>query len=100
TAVATDILLMDEWLTVGDSAFQAKCQQRMLDLVGGSGIVVLATHAMPIMERVCTRLVWLEAGRIRADGPLREVKAELEAAQAHSREGGSLGASESSGRSR
>jgi ABC-type polysaccharide/polyol phosphate transport system ATPase subunit len=73
TSVAPDILLMDEWLTVGDAAFQAKAERRLLDLVHESGILVIATHSLPIVERVCNRLVWLDAGRVRADGPVGEV---------------------------
>lgn len=74
TSVSPDILLMDEWLAVGDANFQKKAEQRLLELIGGSGILVIATHSMGIMERVCNRLIWLDAGHIKADGPLAEVK--------------------------
>jgi lipopolysaccharide transport system ATP-binding protein len=73
TSVSPDILLMDEWLAVGDANFQKKAEQRLVDLIGGSGILVIATHSLGIMERICNRLIWLDAGTIRADGSYREV---------------------------
>jgi lipopolysaccharide transport system ATP-binding protein len=82
TSVSPDILLMDEWLAVGDANFQKKAEQRLLDLIGGSGILVIATHSLEIMERVCNRLVWLDSGNIRADGPFGDVKKEFLAAAA------------------
>jgi lipopolysaccharide transport system ATP-binding protein len=74
TSVSPDILLMDEWLAVGDANFQKKAEQRLLELIGGSGILVMATHSLGIMERICNRLIWLDAGTIRADGPFLEVR--------------------------
>ncbi len=75
TAVEPEILLMDEWLAVGDAGFVKKAQQRLLDLVGSSGILVIASHSLGTLESVCNRLVWLDAGRVRADGPVKTVKA-------------------------
>jgi ABC-type polysaccharide/polyol phosphate transport system ATPase subunit len=80
TSVSPDILLMDEWLAVGDANFQKKAEQRLLDLIGGSGILVIATHSLGVMERVCDRLIWLDSGNIRADGPFGDVKREFLAA--------------------
>jgi lipopolysaccharide transport system ATP-binding protein len=77
TSVSPDILLMDEWLAVGDANFQKKAEQRLLDLIGGSGILVIATHSLGVMERVCDRLIWLDSGNIRADGPFGDVKREF-----------------------
>jgi homopolymeric O-antigen transport system ATP-binding protein len=74
TCVSPEILLMDEWLAVGDSTFVHKAEQRLMDLIGSTGILVIATHSFSILDRVCNRLVWLEAGRIKADGPIEEVK--------------------------
>ena len=74
TCVSPEILLMDEWLAVGDSTFVHKAEQRLMNLIGTTGILVIATHSFSILDRVCNRLVWLDAGRIRADGPLEEVR--------------------------
>jgi ABC-type polysaccharide/polyol phosphate transport system ATPase subunit len=80
TSVSPDILLMDEWLTVGDASFVEKAKKRLLDLVERSGILVIATHSFDILEQICTRLIWLEAGSVRADGGVAEVKREFLAA--------------------
>ena len=76
TAVKPDILLTDEWLAVGDAGFVKKAEQRLQELVGGSSILVIASHSMGVLERVCNRLVWLDAGRVRGNGPVAEVKAQ------------------------
>jgi len=80
TSVSPDILLMDEWLAVGDANFQKKAEERLLELIGGSGILVIATHSLGIMERVCNRLIWLDSGKVIADGPFGEVKEKFLAA--------------------
>jgi ABC-type polysaccharide/polyol phosphate transport system ATPase subunit len=74
TCVSPQILLMDEWLAVGDATFVGKAEQRLIDLIGTVGILVIATHSFSILDRVCNRLVWLEAGKIVADGPIEKVK--------------------------
>jgi len=74
TAVSPDILLMDEWLAVGDANFVEKAKKRLLDLVDKSGILVIATHSFDILEQICNRLIWLDAGSVRADGSVAEVK--------------------------
>jgi ABC-type polysaccharide/polyol phosphate transport system ATPase subunit len=79
TAVSPDILLMDEWLAVGDRNFVPKAERRLLDLIGRTGILVMASHSLGTLERVCDRLIWLDSGRIRADGPFAEVKATMNA---------------------
>jgi lipopolysaccharide transport system ATP-binding protein len=83
TCVSPEILLMDEWLAVGDSTFVHKAEQRLMDLIGSTGILVIATHSFGILDRVCNRLVWLEAGRIKADGPIEEVRPLFLAASQH-----------------
>jgi lipopolysaccharide transport system ATP-binding protein len=74
TARSPDILLMDEWLAVGDASFVPKAEKRLLELVGNTGILVIASHSIGILERVCNRLIWLEAGKIREDGPVASVR--------------------------
>jgi lipopolysaccharide transport system ATP-binding protein len=64
TSVDADILLMDEWLSVGDQAFTAKASARLDELVGNSSILVLATHDPALVERLCTHRIVLEHGRI------------------------------------
>jgi len=73
TAFPPEILLMDEWLSAGDAGFLAKARRRMESFVAGSSIVVLASHALPLLREWCTRAVLLEHGRIVADGAVDEV---------------------------
>ena len=68
TMVRPDILLMDEWLSVGDEAFKKKAQRRLTDLINNSNILFLASHSRSLIENSCTRAIWLEKGAIKADG--------------------------------
>jgi ABC-type polysaccharide/polyol phosphate transport system ATPase subunit len=73
TSVAPDILLMDEWIGVGDASFVKKAHDRLLGLVGRTGILFLAPHMPPMIMDNCTRAIWLEMGEMRADGSPAEV---------------------------
>lgn len=64
TSVQADILLMDEWLSVGDAEFTEKAEQRMKDVVSGAGILVLASHSQDLIAKECNRVIHLEHGRI------------------------------------
>ncbi|WP_343590504.1 ABC transporter ATP-binding protein [Paracidovorax wautersii] len=64
TSVQADILLMDEWLSVGDAEFTEKAEQRMKDVVSKSGILVLASHSPELIARECNKTIRLEHGRI------------------------------------
>jgi lipopolysaccharide transport system ATP-binding protein len=68
TSVQADILLMDEWLSVGDAEFTEKAEQRMKDVVSGAGILVLASHSSELIAKECNRVIHLEHGRIVAAG--------------------------------
>ncbi len=65
--------MIDETLGVGDAEFRAKSEARMKEVIGGSATVVLVSHSMAMMKKVCTRLVWLDRGLVRADGDPAEV---------------------------
>jgi ABC-2 type transport system ATP-binding protein/lipopolysaccharide transport system ATP-binding protein len=81
TAFPPDILLMDEWLAAGDASFLAKAQKRMTDFVSGSSILVLASHALPLLKEWCNRAVLLDRGSIVAAGTMEEIEAIYEARQ-------------------
>jgi lipopolysaccharide transport system ATP-binding protein len=68
TAIRPQILLMDEWFLAGDSEFMEKARKRLEDMVRGAEILVLSTHQAVIVQNWCTRVLWLDQGRIRADG--------------------------------
>ncbi|HEX3403682.1 MAG TPA: ABC transporter ATP-binding protein [Acetobacteraceae bacterium] len=69
TAIRPQILLMDEWFLVGDAEFMEKAKVRLEDMVRGADILVLSSHAVDVVRNWCTRVLWLEQGRIREDGP-------------------------------
>jgi lipopolysaccharide transport system ATP-binding protein len=68
-----DILLVDEVLAVGDAAFQRKCLGKMGDVAKQGRTVVFVSHSMQAVQSLCTRCLWLQDGKIRMDGPVREV---------------------------
>ena len=82
TCGAPDILLMDEWFSVGDAAFIEKVRRRLENLVERSGILVLASHNLTLLKRICTKAVLLEEGRVKSTGSVEEV---LEAYQPETR---------------
>ena len=68
-----DILILDEVLTVGDLEFQRKCLDRVQRLVSEGRTLLFVSHSMDSLASFCDRCIWLEAGRIRADGPTDEI---------------------------
>ncbi|WOD19888.1 ABC transporter ATP-binding protein [Paraburkholderia kirstenboschensis] len=72
-AVQADILLLDEVLGVGDSAFQEKAKARLHEVASGSGIVVLALHSSPAIMEMCNKALWLDRGSVRMLGDSHEV---------------------------
>ncbi|MEB0136041.1 ABC transporter ATP-binding protein [Actimicrobium sp. CCC2.4] len=67
TSIEADIIIMDEWLSVGDAAFSAKAAVRLERLVGKAAILVVATHDPALIKRLCNRKISLEHGRIVSD---------------------------------
>lgn len=64
TCVQADIVLMDEWLSVGDENFQKKAEIRMQEMLKNTGILVLASHSVELLRRECNKFINLEHGRI------------------------------------
>ena len=62
TAVDADVLLMDEWIAVGDAEFQKLAHKRLLKLVERAGILVLATHEAPLLRLYCNKVMRLDGG--------------------------------------
>ncbi len=81
TAIKPQVLLMDEWFMAGDAQFLAKARARLENVVRGAEILVLSSHILSAIEQWCTRVIWLDRGRIRADGAAAEVLAEYAGAQ-------------------
>ncbi|SAL13961.1 ABC transporter-like protein [Caballeronia udeis] len=73
TVVRPNILLMDEWLSVGDEGFKIKAEARLTELVQATNILVIATHSHHMIKATCNRVIWLEHGKIRMEGPAAEI---------------------------
>jgi ABC-type polysaccharide/polyol phosphate transport system ATPase subunit len=77
-----EILLVDEVLAVGDLNFQKKCLGKMGDVARQGRTVVLVSHQMNQMRRLCNRVVWVDGGQIRITGSAHEVVSAYESAMA------------------
>jgi ABC-type polysaccharide/polyol phosphate transport system ATPase subunit len=76
-----DILVVDEALGVGDERFQRRCAAR-IDAIRGAGTTfMLVSHDMHSVQRLCSRAVWLDAGRIRAVGASADIVTQFMEAQ-------------------
>ena len=71
--VDSEILVVDEILSVGDEPFQRKSKQRMLELMGGGTTVLFVSHSIAQIREMCSRVLWLEHGRVRMLGDAAEV---------------------------
>jgi ABC-2 type transport system ATP-binding protein/lipopolysaccharide transport system ATP-binding protein len=73
TAIAPEILLMDEWLSAGDASFFNKAQKRLEHFIGRSSILVLASHSISLLQEWCNRAILLHHGELMASGSVKEV---------------------------
>ena len=72
TILVPDILVMDEWLSVGDQLFKEKAENRLREAVEGTKILVLASHDRKLLEKTCSRGLVLDRGTVSFDGPILE----------------------------
>lgn len=73
TVIRPEILIMDEWLSVGDERFNKKATSRLMNMVEKSEILVIASHSRALIEQTCSRAIWLERGKIKLDGAPKDV---------------------------
>ena len=73
TVVRPNILLMDEWLSVGDEGFKQKAEVRLRELVQATNILVIASHSRELITATCNRAIWLEHGKIRMVGDASDI---------------------------
>lgn len=73
TAIAPEILIVDEVLSAGDMAFQTKARERMKSLMSSARAVIVVSHDMTSLELMCDRVLWLDRGKMQAIGPAEEV---------------------------
>lgn len=67
TSISPDILLMDEWLSVGDEGFRKKAESRLDGLIAKTNVLIVASHSIELLQRTCTRVIWLDHGQVKAD---------------------------------
>jgi lipopolysaccharide transport system ATP-binding protein len=72
TASEPEILIVDEVLSVGDLSFQQKASNRIRALMAQARLMVIVSHDLQSLQRLCTRVVWLDHGHVRRDGPPAE----------------------------
>ncbi|CEH35620.1 ABC transporter ATP-binding protein [Romboutsia lituseburensis] len=68
-----DILIVDEVLSVGDGKFRAKSEKRMLDLIDSNATVLFVSHSIDQIRRLCSKVVWIEKGRVKMIGDTNEI---------------------------
>lgn len=73
TAGDADILIVDEVLSVGDFKFQQKCQDRIHSMMEKNTTVLFVSHSIEQVEDICSKVVWLEAGRMKMQGDAKEI---------------------------
>ena len=67
TVINADVLLLDEWLSVGDAEFQQKATRRLHELIEKSSIMVIASHSQELLKEICTRVFKMGHGKITAE---------------------------------
>lgn len=72
-AVRPQLLITDEALAVGDESFQKKCIRWMEDYLAGGGTLLLVSHSMYHVQKLCSQAIWLRQGRVEARGDVFEV---------------------------
>jgi ABC-2 type transport system ATP-binding protein len=73
TITKPDILIVDEILSVGDFLFQEKCERRIQDLMAGGTTVLIVSHSIEQIERLCRHVMWLEHGKVKMMGDTQTV---------------------------
>ncbi len=68
-----DILMVDEVLAVGDEAFSHRCLRRIEEFLASGKTLLLVSHSLSLIEEICDRVLWLEAGKLKASGLPRRV---------------------------
>jgi ABC-2 type transport system ATP-binding protein len=78
TAWVPDVLILDEVLAVGDARFLQRCEERLEDYHERGTTLLMVSHSPGAVRDNCRRVVWLDRGRVRADGPTEDVMARYE----------------------
>lgn len=73
TLVKPDVLIVDEILSVGDYAFQRKCEEKMDALMADGTTLILVSHSLDVVRSVCRKAVWIENGQVKMYGETNQV---------------------------
>ncbi len=73
TVVDPEILIVDEILSVGDIKFQEKSKKKMESMIGGGTTVLYVSHSLDAIKEICTKVIWLEHGKIVMMGDAKKV---------------------------
>lgn len=73
TAVQPDILIVDEVLSVGDFRFQEKCEKRIQQMISSGVTILLVSHDLSMIERLCNKVLWLDHGDVKDFGSVEKV---------------------------
>jgi len=73
TAIEPEILLVDEVLSVGDMSFQDKARQRMRDMMSMARLIVVVSHDLVSLNKLCDRGIWMDHGQIRQEGTMKDI---------------------------
>ena len=75
---APEILILDEVLSVGDMFFRKKSEARIREMIHGGSTVLIVSHSPGVIRGNCAKAIWLDKGKLRANGPAKEVCAAYE----------------------
>ena len=78
TAVQPDILIVDEVLSVGDFRFQEKCEERIKKKINDGVTILLVSHDINMIKRLCNRVLWFDSGKMKDIGNTVSICAEYE----------------------
>lgn len=76
-----DIFIVDEALSTGDLAFQQKASERIQEMMSRAKVVIIVSHSLTFIEKICTRGIWMEQGRVMFDGSAEEAVYKYKEAQ-------------------
>ena len=71
--VEAEVLFIDEILAVGDQAFQDKCFKKLVEIKEGGCTIVIVSHSLGQIEKICDRSIWIKDGRIEMEGAPKDV---------------------------
>ena len=73
THTVPDIIIIDEALSTGDASFREKCNDTLLQFRQDEKTLLIVSHGLGILKTLCTRIIWMERGAIKLDGPVDDV---------------------------